>query len=271
LNKTISILGCGWLGLPLARTLIADGYTVRGSTTSAEKVLTLRDAGIDAHKVRLTPALETDHPAAFFSADVLFLNVPPSRDADNPVQWYRRQTEAAVEGALAHGVSWVIFVSATSVYPSNGAPVTESDAKPSSERAETLLAAEEVVRNAASDHTILRYGGLIGGGRHPGRFMAGRSGVSGAESRVNLIHQVDAVGVARAVIHQNVRNDVMNVSAPEHPTRANFYAAAAADAGVEPPSFDPDASRPNKIVDTDRLQQLLDYAFTFPNPMDPYT
>lgn len=32
--KTISILGCGWLGLPLAKKLVENQWIVNGSTTS---------------------------------------------------------------------------------------------------------------------------------------------------------------------------------------------------------------------------------------------
>ena len=34
----VSILGCGWLGLPLAKSLIEKGFSVNGSTTSVEKI-----------------------------------------------------------------------------------------------------------------------------------------------------------------------------------------------------------------------------------------
>jgi 3-hydroxyisobutyrate dehydrogenase-like beta-hydroxyacid dehydrogenase len=33
-NKSISILGCGWLGVPLAKHLIQKGFSVKGSVTS---------------------------------------------------------------------------------------------------------------------------------------------------------------------------------------------------------------------------------------------
>ncbi|MEZ7854793.1 MAG: SDR family NAD(P)-dependent oxidoreductase, partial [Cyclobacteriaceae bacterium] len=33
-NYCISILGCGWLGLPLARQLVQQGHQIKGSTTS---------------------------------------------------------------------------------------------------------------------------------------------------------------------------------------------------------------------------------------------
>jgi UDP-N-acetyl-D-mannosaminuronate dehydrogenase len=31
--KQISILGCGWLGLPLAKALLQKGFSVHGSKT----------------------------------------------------------------------------------------------------------------------------------------------------------------------------------------------------------------------------------------------
>ena len=41
----ISILGCGWLGLPLAKALIENGFSVKGSTTSTDKLTALENAG----------------------------------------------------------------------------------------------------------------------------------------------------------------------------------------------------------------------------------
>ena len=48
-QKSISILGCGWLGLPLARQLIKLGYSVKGSTTSPEKIQILKGSQIDGY------------------------------------------------------------------------------------------------------------------------------------------------------------------------------------------------------------------------------
>ena len=39
-NK-IGIIGCGWLGLPLAKEFISNNYKVKGSTTTKEKLETL--------------------------------------------------------------------------------------------------------------------------------------------------------------------------------------------------------------------------------------
>lgn len=76
--ETISILGCGWLGEPLAERLVGDGYTVKGSTTTAEKLDRLAAKGVAPYLIRLDledPRLDPD----FFDAEVLFLNIPPGR------------------------------------------------------------------------------------------------------------------------------------------------------------------------------------------------
>lgn len=270
-THTISILGCGWLGHPLGRRLVEAGVQVNGSTTTPSKVSALRADGIAPHLLRLTPELHTEAPASFFDAHILFLNIPPDRTADEPVAHYRAQVCAATEAAVQHGVSWIVFVSATSVYPSEGQEVVESDATPHSERARVLLEAERVVQESPCDATILRYAGLIGGERHPGRFLAGRTDVAGGEARLNLIHQTDAVGVAEAVLQQEVRNDIFNVCAPEHPRREPFYRAAARDVGQPPPSFDASTPRPNKIVSIAHLQERVNYTFQYPNPMQAVT
>ncbi|RYE33944.1 MAG: SDR family NAD(P)-dependent oxidoreductase, partial [Sphingobacteriales bacterium] len=42
----ISILGCGWLGMPLAKKLAGKGNQVKGSVTSEIKVNELTGAGV---------------------------------------------------------------------------------------------------------------------------------------------------------------------------------------------------------------------------------
>ena len=45
-NK-IGIIGCGWLGLPLAKMFVSNNYKVKGSTTSKEKIEILKKEGIE--------------------------------------------------------------------------------------------------------------------------------------------------------------------------------------------------------------------------------
>ena len=45
--QKISILGCGWLGIPLAEALIKNGFSVSGSTTSIEKISLLQNLDVE--------------------------------------------------------------------------------------------------------------------------------------------------------------------------------------------------------------------------------
>ena len=53
-RQNISILGCGWLGLELAKTLIAKDYSVKGSTTSTHKINSFKAAGITPFIIKLS-------------------------------------------------------------------------------------------------------------------------------------------------------------------------------------------------------------------------
>ena len=77
MNK-ISILGCGWLGKPLAISLINEGYAVKGSTTSEEKLELLEMNGIEPYIVDITDFEEYD---SFLNADILIIAIT-SKDVD---------------------------------------------------------------------------------------------------------------------------------------------------------------------------------------------
>jgi nucleoside-diphosphate-sugar epimerase len=121
--------------------------------------------------------------------------------------------------------------------------------------------------NADLDATILRFGGLYGSERHPGRFLAGRSGLARPNAPVNLIHLDDCIGLVEAVMRANARNDVFNAVAPEHPTRQETYTAAAASLGLERPEFDANDERSGKAIRSTKSQDVLGYAYQHPDPL----
>ncbi|PSQ80952.1 MAG: hypothetical protein BRD40_03780 [Bacteroidetes bacterium QS_1_65_9] len=123
--RTISILGCGWVGLPLGRALAEDGHRVHGATTTPDKQAALEDAGIAPHVLHLTPDVESDRADDFFDADVLVFTVPPPRGVDDRVGFYKKQLRAALDAARAGGVRHVLYTGSTGVYPPRGRVVTE--------------------------------------------------------------------------------------------------------------------------------------------------
>ena len=77
--KSISILGCGWLGFPLAKCLVKSGWQVKGSTTELKKMKELKAAGIDPFMIKLGENPSLCSADIFLDSEYLIVNVPPSK------------------------------------------------------------------------------------------------------------------------------------------------------------------------------------------------
>jgi len=262
---TVAVLGCGWLGLPLAKTLVAQGYSVVGSTTTPSQLLTLRDAGIMPFLLRLAPTLtatDTDTLHAMLTGvDVLILNVPPRRSATN--HDYAALLQPVCEAAEACGIPAVLFVSSTGVYPDEPRPMQEQDALATPDASSALLRAEALF--AAPERpwrtTVVRFGGLFGPGRLPGRFLAGKHDVAQPYAPVNLIHLTDCVGLLTSIIDQKVWGYTFNACAAHHPTREEFYTQAAHQLGLDPPVFQENDTLSGKSIDSQLVREKVAYVF----------
>lgn len=73
--KTISIIGCGWFGFPLARLLKSKGLAVKGCKRTPAGVEALTQAGIEGYCVGLDK--DAVLPEGLLDADVLVINLPP--------------------------------------------------------------------------------------------------------------------------------------------------------------------------------------------------
>lgn len=268
----ISILGCGWMGLPLAKKFIQEGYDVSGSTTTKEKLETLKTFGIKPFLIQASPDLKSDNDSDledFFSSDVLFLNIPFRRSLSDP-NYYFQQVQSVVEHCLKGSVKWIIFASSTSVYPStlmNAIEDAEFDFE--NERAETLFKTEKfLLDHSEFDATVLRFAGLFGGERKLGNFVQGVSSRN-PNAPVNLVHLEDVVGVCESVVEKKLKNEILNVCCDEHPLRGDFYRKAAKALGKPEPVFKGDFENSSeKKVSNNKLKELLNYNFVYPNPMD---
>jgi nucleoside-diphosphate-sugar epimerase len=219
MKKTISILGCGWLGFPLATYLQNKGLRVKGSTTSDEKLAQLSKNGIKPYLIDLSQTNEL--PIEFFKADYLLINVPPSKLMRRPEAYQSLIDQVSKQANLK-----VIFVSSTSVYKENNGIVTEESTNMLLDGENELLDIERLFQKAVSEITIIRFGGLIGGQRYPGRFFTPNRMVKGANQPVNLIHLNDCIQLIDAVLSKNSFGEVYNGVADTHPDKKTFYTKA---------------------------------------------
>ncbi len=269
--QTVSLIGCGWLGLPAAERLLSEGYVVRGSTTTDEKRARLQQGGIDAHTLLLNPE-PVGNLAVLLQTDTLVINVPPKAGKMGD-EFHPQQVQYLTDAVRLSSVKQIIYVSSTSVYPEHGRTVTEVDVTmPEESAAPALVRAEQLVEALAPERavTVLRYGGLMGYDRIPGKYVAARIIDSGAVP-VNYLHRDDAVGILLWLIRQGRLDNsigVFNAVAPEHPTREAIYRKSCRDFGYEPPQFvEPTEPVPFKIVSSAKLIQATGYEFIHPDPL----
>lgn len=267
--NTISILGCGWLGLPLGAALVKQGYSVKGSVTQQERMSALAEKGISPYEVMITDTeiIAADMPG-FLQSEVLIINIPPSRRPDIHL-YHQAQISLLVEQVKKSPVKQVLFVSSTSVYPDVNGEVYEHEvAPPDKESGKALLAAEKILRTSvAFMTTIVRFAGLIGYDRLPGRFLAGKKNVGNGDAPINVIHQDDCIALLTGIIQQQAWGDIFNACADEHPRRRDFYTKAALNAGLEPPTFAAATDPHFKIIIAEKIKQRLNYSLKYPDPM----
>lgn len=280
-RRKISILGCGWLGLPLAKKLIENGFSIKGSTTSEEKLIVLEANKIQPYLITLHEDKITGNTADFLNeSEVLIIDIPPKLRANSSTalgKTFVKKIKNLIVEIEKSAIKKVLFISSTSVYGdlpifSTALEVTEeSNLNPDSEGGKQLIEVEQLLQsNRSFQTTVIRFGGLIGEDRHPIKFLAGRENVENPEAPINFIHQEDCIGIIEKLINKGLRqaqsdnwnwNETFNAVAPNHPKRAEYYHKKALEMNLKVPTFVKDSKSKGKIISSEKLQQILNYTF----------
>jgi len=244
--KEVSILGCGWLGKPLATSLLEDGFSVKGSTTRKEKLAILESLGIESYLIDISDFDEFD---GFLNTDILII-VITSKDID--------AFENLIQQIETSTIQKVIFISSTSVYPRTNLVVSEEN-----ETLNTPLSAiENLFRNNSFFETmVLRFAGLFGPDRHPGNWFKNGRTIPQPNGFVNMIHQEDCIEIIHKIIDQNCWNTTLNACSNHHPTRKEFYINARKSLGLDAPIFEEGVELKYKMISSKKLQEVLEYQF----------
>lgn len=263
---TISIIGCGWMGWPTAKYLAINNYKIKGSTTSSPKLALLEADGIQPFLFNLD---NDSVPEGLLDCDILFINFPPGRGAPDLLSRYQLRIQKIIEAAQESNVEKVIFASSTGVYAgSEDKPmVDEADTpQPLRTSAQAMWNAEQSLAKSFEQLTVLRFAGLVGAGRKASHFLAGKTNLPNPDHAVNLVHLADCIAIITCIIQKEIWGETYNVVADEHPSRQDLYIHLSTEAGITPPTFSEQVTRPNKIVSNKKLKQDLGYQFIQPDP-----
>ena len=259
----ISILGCGWLGLPLGKYLVENGHSVKGSTTSESKITLLSEVRIEPFLLKFSPQIEGKDLINFLNSEVLIICIPP-RAGKYGDDFHVQQIESLLEYLPSSIIKSIIYTSSTSVYPDLNREVTEQDEVIENH---ALIKVENILKSLPQNVTILRCGGLMGGERIPAKYFAGKT-INTGKIPVNYVHQEDVIQIITMILERGYWNETFNVVSPEHPIREEIYPKNCEDFGYEKPIFEePSEEIPFKIISPQKLIHRTGYKFIYDNPL----
>jgi nucleoside-diphosphate-sugar epimerase len=201
--RPVAIVGCGYLGLRLARRWRDLAHPVHGYATRPQSLKDIAATGAEAVQFDLDgPLAPVD-----LAGHLLYYLVPPARDGahDRRLERFLDQIKGPVER--------FIYVSTTGVYGDRAGALVNEDTPPApqSERAVRRLAAENALRAWADalgvSWCILRVAGIYGPGRLPlERLRRGEPAIDPQEATPsNRIHVEDLVTVCLAAARADRR------------------------------------------------------------------
>lgn len=276
-KKQISILGCGWLGFPLAQRIqsLHSTWQIKGSTTSVAKINTFVENRIEGYLLPLNPTFDVESAKlhSFFNVDTLIISLPPRLHKHEP-GFYVKQIDAVISEIRNSRIRDIIFISSTGIYPELNRIVMEQDVKTPEESASPdMVAAENLLTALRPDRnvTILRLGGLLGYNRIPGKYVQGQKDMATGSIPVNYIHRDDAAGMIITILETGIVNETFNIVAPIHTTRREVYETSCAQFGWETPTFADSNIKPDfKVISGAKFDHHYKYDFKFPDPLKFY-
>ena len=254
LKREISILGCGWLGMPLAFNLVNNGFIVNGSTTSIDKIEKIKSGNVNPFLIELNNL--KNNITEFLSSDILIISIPTKNIDDF------KNLICQIEVSK---VKKVLFISSTSVYANSNQIVTEETAVKVSPLSEIELLFKS---NTSFRSTIIRFGGLFGYDRKPVNFIPANKKMENPEGFINLIHRDDCIRIIEKVIKNDVWNETLNACADSHPNRRDFYTKEAFSFGLKTPMFNENSLSEYKIIDSAKLKSILDFSYEYSDFMN---
>ncbi len=250
--KKVAVLGAGWLGLPLIRSLTASGTPVHGSYRREAGYAALESIGAVPFLLDL-PDLSSSLPSFLHGVDALVITLPPGG------RQYGERTEAVYLGALKplqrllRGIH-VVYTSSTGVYggAATGTVTEATPTNPDTPSSRAVAAAESWLRGQTERLTVLRLAGLYGPDRDPAAFFRHTAVIPQGDAPVNMVHLDDVLQAVQLVLTTGTIG-TFNVSAAGHPTKRMFYSHLMERAGLPPKTYQPGGER-GKLVDSARLR-----------------
>jgi len=266
--SSISILGTGWLGFPLAQTLQGlKQHTLKASTTSISKIEGLIKEGFEPYIINSDDYLNNTHIDDFLICDILIINIPPRKSNQN----YLSFLQFISSHEALKMVKQIIFISSSSIYPLEKKTYSEDEnitAVTCSKK--VVYEAEKIFLDSNKSVNILRCAGLMGYSRVAGRYFENKK-VPDENAKVNYVHRDDVISAIVLLIQKECMNSIYNLCSLAHPSKKEIYLRNAEKFGFSKPIFDNllevDVIKSVRLIDGSRISKEMGFEYMFPDPL----
>ena len=261
--ESISILGCGWLGFPLAKALLKMEYPVKGSIRQESILGRLIQENIEAFLLDLeTNNIKGDIGGFLRKSSTLIISIPPGLRLNSSESFFSK-IKLLIPHIENSSIQNVLFISSTSVYGTQMGLINEDTAPiPVTEVGKQLLQVEQLLKcNGNFQTTILRFGGLIGEDRNPLHNLIKKNSITDADNTINFIHLDDCLGIIIQIIQQKKWNETFNAVTPYHPTKREYCTIYATENNLQLPSFSKITTKKERVISSKKTEIILGYKF----------
>ncbi|QBG35802.1 NAD-dependent epimerase/dehydratase family protein [Litorilituus sediminis] len=271
LSDSLGIVGCGWVGKPLAEQLLQQQFSVVVTSSRADNVAKLIDKGLTAEQLHLPCSQEELVDKKVFAQQTLLIAITPLFRQGRTD--YADKVKALVQAAKAQGkVKRLILLSSSAVYNGLVGEVTEaSQLDLTADKVAILQQAEQEVLSFSANSVVMRLAGLVGPERHPGNFLrkklqSNNNVFHDGHAHVNLIHQADVVGLLLAILQHGNLGGIYNGVSETNASKQMYYQTAAKSIGLPVPEFAvPENIAASKVVLGDKARRDFNYQFVYPD------
>jgi len=251
----IGIIGCGWLGIYLGKTLIKNDFKVVGTKTTEKGIVKLNNYNIEGILFRINGEKIIGEMDFMKYIDQLIISIPPS------IKKYHKSIETLIQLLNKNkNIKKIIFLSSTSVYGNQKSEIFEdSQIYPESKSAKLLAHAEKKFLYLNCSVCIIRIGGLIGHNRHP-IFLLINKKINNPEGYINFIHKLDAIKLITHIVKNPELTGIFNCVSPYHPKRKKYYIKISKKLYLNKPTFNDKVKNLRKINSKKiNLKKLFNY------------
>lgn len=281
------VVGCGYVGFPLAVELVRQGHEVFGLRRSSSSAAALQAAGITPVAADITQP----HSLAGLPREFDWVVNCVASGGGGVAEYHQLYLEG-----MRNLIAWLapagrkprlVYTSSTGVYgQDDGSLVNESSpTEPATDTAKILVETEKLLLAAGREKDfpalILRAAGIYGPDRGYllKQFLRGEARIDGAGTRtLNMVHRDDLIQALIAALERGKAGEVYNAVDNEPVSQLEFFRWLAAQLGKPLPPVTPEGAvaprkrgLTNKRISNHKLRTELGFRFTYPDFRSGYS